>query len=72
MKRLLGVAFLGAGLLVPTVATLRADDHHHEWNDGEKEQWHRYLSERHKKDHEWEKASKRERNDYWKWRDAHH
>jgi len=22
-------------------------------------------------DHDWEKASKREQKDYWKWRDAH-
>jgi len=43
----------------------------HQWNDGENEAWHRYLKERHIKDHEWEKASKREQANYWKWRDKH-
>jgi hypothetical protein len=52
--------------------TLQAgQEHKHEWNDGEKDAWHRYLKERHIKDHEWEKASKRERDNYWKWRDKH-
>jgi hypothetical protein len=71
MKRLLGVALLGLGLLTPTVVTLQAQDHKHEWNDGEKEAWHRYLKERHIKDHEWDHATRREQSNYWKWRDAH-
>jgi hypothetical protein len=71
MKKLLGVAILSMGLLAPTVATLQAQDHRHEWNDGEKDAWGRYLKERHRKDHDWEHASKKERADYWKWRDAH-
>jgi hypothetical protein len=72
MKRLLGVGLLGLGLLAPMAVTLQAgQDHKHEWADSEKDAWHRYLKERHIKDHEWEKASKRERDNYWKWRDKH-
>ena len=76
MKKRLGIAVLGIGLLVPTATMLQAQEHHdamakHEWNDGEKDAWHRYLKEKHIKDHEWERASKRERANYWKWRDSH-
>ncbi len=77
MIRVLGLMVLGLGLLSPTAATLSAapQEHHdqmkHEWNDGENESWHRFLKERHRKDHDWGHASKRERADYWKWRDMH-
>jgi hypothetical protein len=76
MYRLLGSLVLGVGLLTP-IQTLSAQDHHdqvekaHQWNDGENDAWHRYLKERHKKDHDWEKASKKEQAAYWKWRDSH-
>jgi hypothetical protein len=73
MKKALGSIILGLGLLVPT-ATLVAQDHpmaRHEWKDSENESWHRYLKERHIKDHEWDHASKREKANYWKWRDSH-
>jgi len=43
----------------------------HEWNENEDKPWHEYLSEQHRKDHDWTKASKREQRNYWKWRDAH-
>ncbi len=76
MKKVLGVAFLGLGLLAPMSVMMAAPQEHHdqmkhEWNDGEKDAWHRYLKERHIKDHEWEHATKRERANYWKWRDNH-
>jgi hypothetical protein len=76
MKKCLGFAVLGLGLLAP-VATMTAQEHHdqvaksHEWNDGENEPWHRYLKAQHMKDHEWGHASKREKANYWKWRDKH-
>lgn len=75
MIKLLSSMVLAVGLLVVPSASF-AQDHHdqmqkHEWNDSEKDAWQRYLKEHHKKDHNWEKASKRERADYWKWRDAH-
>jgi hypothetical protein len=74
MYKFLGCLVLGLGLLSP-VATLNAQDHHdqveHRWNDSESPAWHQYLKERHKKDHDWEKASKKEQSAYWKWRDQH-
>ena len=61
------------GLLAPTAVTLCAQDHPpvHEWKDSENDAWHRYLKERHIKDHEWDHATKREKTNYWKWRDSH-
>jgi hypothetical protein len=74
MLRYLAAVVLGISLMAPTVLT--AQDHDrpaqtHQWNDHENEKWHEYLKEKHKKDHDWEKASKREQKAYWKWRDAH-
>jgi hypothetical protein len=76
MKKVLCSVVLGAGMLMPTIGTLGAQEHRdavvkHEWNDGESDSWHKFLKERHKKDHEWGKANKHERADYWKWRDQH-
>jgi hypothetical protein len=77
MYKFLGSLALGVCLLTP-IGTLKAQDHHdqaaqahHQWNDGENQYWHQYLKEHHKKDHDWEKANKREQTDYWKWRDQH-
>lgn len=69
MRRYLGTFLLAASFLAPTA--LLAQNHDHQWNDNENTYWHQYLKEHHKKDHDWNKASKREREDYWKWRDAH-
>ena len=72
MRRYLMTIALGVSLLGPSIIT--AQDHDrpkHEWNDQEKDHWHQYLNEHHKKDHDWEKSSKREQKAYWKWRDAH-
>ena len=73
MLKALAVAVLGVGLLAPVVPVFAQDPPHkvHEWNDGEKDAFHRYLKEKHIKDHEWDHASKREKANYWKWRDAH-
>jgi hypothetical protein len=43
----------------------------HEWNENEDKPWHEYLSQQHRKDHDWTKASRREQRNYWKWRDTH-
>lgn len=74
MLRYLTALVLGISLLAPVAVT--AQDHDrpkasHEWNDHENESWHKYLKDHHKKDHEWDKANKREQKAYWKWRDAH-
>jgi hypothetical protein len=76
MYRFLGSLALGVCLLAP-VGTLNAQEHPkqventHQWSDSENPAWHQYLKEHHKKDHDWSKASKKERADYWKWRDQH-
>ena len=69
MVRYLAALFLSLAMLAPTVA--RAETMH-EWNrEHEDNAWRAYLKENHRKNHEWEKASKRERKSYWKWRDSH-
>jgi len=78
MSRFLAVAVLGT-FLMGSAAVVKAQDRdagqsqmqRHQWNDQEDAHWHDYLKEHHKKDHDWNKASKREQRDYWKWRDAH-
>jgi hypothetical protein len=65
---------LGAALSIsaPILAARSAQDHPtHEWNANEDPHWHQYLKEKHKKDHDWDHATKQEQKDYWKWRDAH-
>jgi hypothetical protein len=49
----------------------RAHHDSHEWNDKEAQAYRRYLQEHHKKDHDFAKASKREKQDYWNWRHNH-
>lgn len=77
MKKILGSLALSFCLLAP-IGALNAQDHQdrqdhasHQWNDNENANWHQYLKEHHKKDHDWDKASKREQSSYWKWRDQH-
>jgi hypothetical protein len=73
MSKLIASFALAMCLMTPAVSTLRAQDHPnpHVWSDGENDSWHRYLKEKHIKDHEWTKANKREQANYWKWRDQH-
>lgn len=70
---------LGVALMTPVVVNaqpagkmMMADDQHRDFTPDDEKAWHDYLKEKHKKDHEWAKATKREQSDYWKWRDAHH
>jgi type III secretory pathway component EscR len=83
MHRYLSVLLLSTALIVPVV--MRADDDHrqtrryydknardwHEWNENEDHSYHQYLQDNHKRDHDFSKASSRERNDYFKYRHAH-
>jgi hypothetical protein len=76
MLRYVGAFVLGIALLTPAAVDARYQDRdrdhqEHVWSDNENSAWHQYLKERHKKEHEWAKASKKEQKDYWKWRDAH-
>jgi len=50
------------------------DSHHkdyHNWDDHENRAWGVYLTNNHKKQREFKKASKREQNNYWNWRHSH-
>ena len=50
------------------------DSHHkdyHNWDDHENRSWGLYLSNNHKKNHEFSKSSKREQSNYWNWRHSH-
>ncbi len=44
---------------------------YHTWDDNENRAWGVYLSDNHKKNHEFSHASKKEQRDYWKWRHHH-
>jgi hypothetical protein len=44
---------------------------YHNWDDHENRSWGLYLSNNHKKDHEFSKSSRREQNHYWNWRHSH-
>ena len=69
MTRFLTAAALSLALLGTSAAFAETP---HEWNEEHEGGAYRaYLKEHHKKVHEWNKASKREQRDYWKWREAH-
>ena len=76
MSRFFATALFSVSLMAPATAVYAQDhdrDHsRHEWTANEDPYWHQYLKEHHKKDHDWAKAKKREQEDYWKWREAHH
>jgi hypothetical protein len=44
---------------------------YHNWDDHENQQWGVFLSENHRKPHEFSKAKKREQSEYWNWRHDH-
>jgi hypothetical protein len=84
MRSYLGIFALAAALAAPLA--IRADEHdrdhdkryydarrhdYHEWNEQEGRAYHRFLEERHLRDHDWEKASRKERQEYWNWRHEH-
>lgn len=68
MKRFMSSLVL-SGFLLVSMPVMNAQDH--VWSDRENASWHQYLKEKHIKDHEWAKAKKKERDDYWRWRDQH-
>jgi len=70
MKRFAAALVLSLGMLLPAGVAL-AQDHPHVWADTENPAWRQYLKAHHRKYHEWAKASKREQEAYWKWRDQH-
>ena len=86
MHRYLTVLFVSAAL-AGSVAAKADDDHHassqtqryydkdardyHEWNQNENQVYHQYVTENHKRDREFAKTSRREKQDYYKWRHSH-
>jgi hypothetical protein len=44
---------------------------YHNWDDHENTAWGVYLSDNHKKSHEFAKSSRREQSNYWNWRHSH-
>jgi hypothetical protein len=81
-NRYIASLLLTAGLAAP-VAVLASPasqedrvydrDHkdYHKWDDHENQAWSRFLAEKHRKDHEFAKANKKEQAEYWNWRHAH-
>jgi len=83
MKRYLTLLFLSAAL-AGSAASLRADEHHadrqskryydkdardyHEWNQNENQAYHKYVNENRKRDREFARTTRREKQDYFKWR----
>ena len=60
-----------AMVATPAPATAAAQDDHHKWDDHEQAAWGRFLAEKHRKDHEYEHATKKEQKEYWAWRHDH-
>lgn len=44
---------------------------YHDWDDHENRSWGVYLSNNHRKSHEFSRSSRREREHYWNWRHSH-
>ena len=79
--RYLASLFLTAALGAPAVLATPAaqedriydrdhKDYHH-WDDHESQAWGRFLAEKHRKDHEFAKANRKEQSEYWNWRHSH-
>ena len=44
---------------------------YHNWDDHENQSWGLYLSQNHKKSHEFAKANRKEQSEYWNYRHSH-
>jgi hypothetical protein len=44
---------------------------YHNWDDRENNSWGIYLTNNHKKKHEFSRSSRREQSHYWDWRHSH-
>ncbi|HXQ25176.1 MAG TPA: hypothetical protein VN822_02100 [Candidatus Acidoferrales bacterium] len=44
---------------------------YHNWDDNENRAWGVYLTNNHKKSHEFSTANKKEQSQYWNWRHSH-
>jgi hypothetical protein len=71
-------AALGAPAVVLAAPAAQEDriydrDHkdYHHWDDHESQAWGRFLGEKHRKEHEFAKANRKEQSEYWNWRHSH-
>jgi hypothetical protein len=44
---------------------------YHNWDDHENHAWGVYLSNNHRRSHEFSRSSRREQSHYWDWRHSH-
>jgi hypothetical protein len=44
---------------------------YHNWDDNENRSWGVFLTQNHKRSHEFSRANKREQSNYWNWRHNH-
>jgi hypothetical protein len=44
---------------------------YHNWDNRENHSWGVYLTEHHRKSHEYAGSSRREQSNYWNWRHSH-
>ena len=44
---------------------------YHNWDDHENKAWGLFLTDNHKKSHEYSRSSKKEQGQYWNWRHSH-
>jgi len=44
---------------------------YHNWDDNENRAWGQYLTENNRKPHEFRRAKKNEKSEYWNWRHEH-
>jgi hypothetical protein len=74
----IGSLFLAAALAAPVAmvaapAPNDSGDHrdYHNWDDRENHAWGVFLTDNHRHAHEYARAHRRERSEYWNWRHAH-
>jgi type III secretory pathway component EscR len=80
MRRFLGALML-SGVLMAPIAMQAKDDHrvydrdrrdYHQWNEAENRAYRHWLTEeRHHQWHDWNRASRAEQREYWRWRHEH-
>jgi hypothetical protein len=65
------------GRSVPQAASVQVrvydKDHndYHNWDDNENRAWGVFLTQNHRKSHEFSTANKKEQSQYWNWRHSH-
>jgi hypothetical protein len=71
----LGAPVAMAAAPAPQAVQVRVYDRdhkdYHNWDDRENRSWGLYLSQNHKKSHEFAKSNRKEQSEYWNWRHSH-